>query len=86
MLAPDALYAISSYDRAMVPVEKLRELGHGDGADEVAAYFDLAYHVTDDAVLVASSGWPMPGWTPLPSAHVLVADRRTLATSVRPIA
>jgi len=85
VLSPDTLYAISFYDRAMVPTEKLRELGHGDDADEVAAYFDLSYQATDDAVLVASSGWPMPGWTPLPSSHVLVADRRTLATSVVPI-
>jgi predicted glutamine amidotransferase len=85
LLAPDALYAISFYDRSMVPADKLRELGHGESSDEVAAYFDLAYQVTDDAVLVASSGWPMPGWTPLPSAHVMVTDRRTLATSVQPI-
>ena len=85
LLAPDTLYAISFYDRSMVPADRLRERGHGDDPDEVAAYFDLAYQVTDDAVLVASSGWPMPGWTPLPSAHVLVTDRRTLATSVLPI-
>jgi hypothetical protein len=85
LLAPDALYAISFYDRSMVPADRLRERGHGEDPDEVAAYFDLAYQVTDDAVLVASSGWPMPGWTPLPSAHVLVTDRRTLATSVLPI-
>jgi predicted glutamine amidotransferase len=85
LLAPEALYAISFYDRSMVPADRLRERGHGEDPDEVAAYFDLAYQVTDDAVLVASSGWPMPGWTPLPSAHVLVTDRRTLATSVRPI-
>lgn len=85
LLAPDALYAISFYDRSMVPADLLRELGHADRPDEVAAYFDLAYRVTGDAVLVASSGWPMPGWTPLPSGHVLVTDRRTLATSVLPV-
>src|SRR3984957_6133696 len=85
LLAPDALYAISFHNRSMVPAASLRELGHGERPEELAAYFDLAYQVTDDAVLVASSGWPMPGWTPLPSGHVLVTDRRTLATSVRPI-
>jgi predicted glutamine amidotransferase len=85
LLAPDALYAISFYDRSMVPADLLRQLGHADRPDEVAAYFDLAYRVTGDAVLVASSGWPMPGWTPLSSGHVLVTDRRTLATSVLPI-
>jgi hypothetical protein len=85
LLAPDALYAISFYDRSKVPAEMLRQVGHGDRPEEVAAYFDLAYRVTGDAVLVASSGWPMPGWTPLPLGHVLVTDRRTLATSVLPI-
>jgi predicted glutamine amidotransferase len=85
LLAPDALYAISFYDRSMVPAVELARLGRADQPEEVAAYFDLAYRVTGDAVVVASSGWPMPGWTPLPSGHVLVTDRRTLATSVRPI-
>jgi predicted glutamine amidotransferase len=85
LLAPDALYAISFHDRSMVPADELRELGRADRPEEVAAYFDLAYKATGDAVLVASSGWPMPGWTPLPLGHVLVTDRRTLATSVLPI-
>src|ERR1700722_17740522 len=85
LLAPDALYAISFHDRSMVPADMLRELGHGERPEEVAAYFDLAYQVTEDAVLVASSGWPMPGWTPLRSGHVLVTDRRTLATTAAPI-
>jgi predicted glutamine amidotransferase len=85
LLAPDALYAISFHDRSMVPADLLRQVGHGERPEEVAAYFDLAYQVTGDAVLVASSGWPMPGWTPLPSGHVLVTDRRTLATTAAPI-
>jgi predicted glutamine amidotransferase len=85
VLAPDALYAISLHDRSMIPVEELRQLGRADHPEEVAAYFDLAYRVTGDAVLVASSGWPMPGWTPLPSGNVLVTDRRTLTTTVLPI-
>jgi predicted glutamine amidotransferase len=85
LLAPDALYAISFYDQSRVPAEMLRQRGYGDRPDEVAAYFDLAYRATSDAIIVASSGWPMPGWTPLPSGHVLVTERRTLATSVLPI-
>ncbi|MBO0802676.1 MAG: class II glutamine amidotransferase [Nocardiopsaceae bacterium] len=85
LLTPGAMAAISFHDRSMVPADLLRQLGHADRPEEVAAYFDLAYRVTPDAVLVASSGWPMPGWTPLPSGHVLITDRRTLATSVLPI-
>ena len=85
LLSPDALYAISFHDRSMAPVDLLRELGHADDPDEAAAYFDLAYRADGDAVIVASSGWPMAGWTPLPSGHVLVTDRRTLATSVLPV-
>lgn len=85
LLAPGALYAISCHDRSMVPVAELAQLGRAGRPEEVAAYFDLAYRATAGAVLVASSGWPMPGWTPLPSGHVLVTDRRTLATTVHPI-
>jgi predicted glutamine amidotransferase len=86
LLSPDALYAISFHDRSKVPYDLLRELGRADDPDEVAAYFDLAYRLTDEGILVASSGWPMPGWTPLPLGNVMVTDRRTLATSVIPIA
>jgi predicted glutamine amidotransferase len=85
LLAPDKLYAISWYHPEKVPDEQLRLRGYGDRPDEIAAYFHLAYRATADAVVVASSGWPMPGWTPLPRGHVLVTDRATLATSVIPI-
>jgi len=85
LLAPDALYAIACHDRAKVPAELLRERGHGDDPDEVAAYFDLAYREAGDAVVVASSGWPMAGWTPLPPGHVMVTSRHTLETRVVPI-
>ncbi len=56
--------------------------GYADRPDDIACYFDLAYRATADSVVVASSGWPMPGWTPLPRRHVLVTDRVTLHTSV----
>ena len=36
-------------------------------------------------MVVASSGWPMPGWTPLPRYHVPTVDRGTLATSLEPL-
>jgi len=84
LLSPGELYAISWYHRDRVPEAKLRACGH-DQPDEIAAYFDLAYRATAESVVVASSGWPQPGWTPLPNRHVLVADRRTLLTRVLPL-
>lgn len=76
LLSPDKLYAVSWHHRDRVPEAKLRACGY-DRPDEIAAYFDLAYRVTDSSVVVASSGWPQPGWAPLPNRHVLVADRST---------
>jgi predicted glutamine amidotransferase len=86
LLSPDKLYVISWHDPAKVPARQLATRGYGNRPDEVAAYFDLAYRASADAVVVASSGWPMAGWTPLPRRHVLVTDRATLATSVLPLA
>jgi predicted glutamine amidotransferase len=85
LLAPDKLYAISWHDPAKVPAPQLRAKGYADRPDDIACYFDLAYRATADSVVVASSGWPMPGWTPLPRRHVLVTDRDTLRTSVLPL-
>jgi predicted glutamine amidotransferase len=82
LLSPDTLYAISWHDPAKVPAPQLRMRGYADRPDDIACYFDLAYRADDAGVVVASSGWPMPGWTPLPRRHVLTVDRATLATSV----
>jgi predicted glutamine amidotransferase len=84
LLSPGKLYAISWYHRDRAPEAKLRAHGY-DRPEDIAAYFDLAYAVTDDAVVVASSGWPQPGWTPLENRHVLVTDRHTLQTRVLPL-
>jgi len=84
LLSPDELYAISWYHRDRVPEAKLRACGF-DQPDEIAAYFDLAYRRAASSVVVASSGWPQPGWTPLENRHVLVTDRRTLTTQVLPL-
>jgi predicted glutamine amidotransferase len=81
LLAPDKLYAVSWYHRSRVPEAKLRLAGYQQ-ADEIARYFDLAYRVTPNSVVVASSGWPQPGWAPLPNRHVMVTDRGTLETRV----
>jgi predicted glutamine amidotransferase len=85
LLAPDKLYAISWHDPAKVPAPQLRARGYADRPDDITCYFDLAYRATADSVVVASSGWPAPGWTPLPRRHVLVTDRVTLHTSVLPL-
>ena len=84
LLAPDKLYAISWYNQDRVPAAKLRQAGY-DRPDDIAAYFDLAYQQRADSVVVASSGWPQAGWTPLPNRHVLVVDRVTLDTVVLPL-
>jgi predicted glutamine amidotransferase len=83
LLAPDRLYAVNWHDRDKVPAEKLAALGHSPG--DIEAYFDLAYQVSDDAVIVASSGWPQSGWMTLPSRHVLVTDLATLTSRVLPL-
>jgi predicted glutamine amidotransferase len=84
LLSPDKLYAVSWYHRSRVPEAKLREHGFRR-ADEIAAYFDLAYQATGDAVIVASSGWPQAGWTALENRHVLMVDRATLEVQVLPL-
>jgi predicted glutamine amidotransferase len=83
LLSPDRLYAVSWYHAARIPEAKLRS--YGRDPQEIATYFDLAYRVTEGAVVVASSGWPQPGWTSLPNRHVLATDRRTLRTEVLPL-
>ena len=85
LLSPERLYAIAWHDPARIPEAQLRLRGYHDRPEDIASYFDLAYRATDDAVVVASSGWPMAGWTPLPSGHVLTVERSTLRTSVLPL-
>jgi predicted glutamine amidotransferase len=85
LLGPGTLYAISSHDPDRIPRDLLAQRGLAGRSDDIEAYFDLSYTQTADAVVVASSGWPMPGWTPLPRGHVLAVDQATLATSVIPI-
>jgi predicted glutamine amidotransferase len=79
LLAPDALYAISWHDPALIPVESIRARNSPEVPE---LYFNLAYRQTPAAVVVASSGWPQDGWTPLPNGSVLAVNRGTLATRV----
>jgi predicted glutamine amidotransferase len=85
LLSPSALYAISWYHPERVPEATLRTRGY-ERPEDIATYFDLAFLATEAAVVVASSGWPQPGWTPLANGHVLVADRGTLQAHVLPLA
>lgn len=70
LMTADTLYAISRFDPRH---------------DEDPDYFDLRYRVTDDAVVVASTGWGR-GWQPLANGELLTVDRRTLEVSVVPTA
>jgi predicted glutamine amidotransferase len=82
LLSPDKMYAISWHDPARIPEAALRQRGMASTPEEIAGYFHLAYRMTADAVVAASSGWPQPGWTVLPNQSVLVVDRATLEMSV----
>jgi predicted glutamine amidotransferase len=82
LLSPDKMYAVSWHDPARIPEAELRRRGMASTPEETAGYFHLAYRITADVVVVASSGWPQPGWTMLPNQSVLVVDRATLEMSV----
>ena len=81
LLSPDRMYAISWHNPARIPEAELRRRGLGNTPAEIAGYFHLAYRVTADAVVVASSGWPQAGWTVLANQSVLVVERATLQMS-----
>ena len=82
LLTPDALYAICYYWPERIPHAALAARGLECGTDQ---YFELAHLETDTGIVVASSGWPQPGWTPLPNRNVLVIDRATLKINVVPL-
>ncbi len=81
LLSPAKMYVISWHDPARIPADELRRRGLASTPEEVAGYFHLACRATPDAVVVASSGWPQPGWTMVPNNSVLAVDRVTLAAS-----
>ncbi|HXZ70907.1 MAG TPA: class II glutamine amidotransferase [Streptosporangiaceae bacterium] len=85
LLSPGKMYAVSWHDPARLPEAELRRRGLASTPEEIAGYFHLAYRMTADAVVAASSGWPQPGWTVLPNRSVLVVDRATLEMSVFPL-
>jgi predicted glutamine amidotransferase len=82
LLTPDALYAICYYWPERIPHAALASRGMECGTDQ---YFELAHLETETGIVVASSGWPQPGWTPLPNRNVLAIDRKTLQLNVVPL-
>lgn len=48
-------------------------------------YYDLHYRKDAEGVVVASTGWPHEGWTPLPNHHMLVVDRTTFESKILPL-
>lgn len=48
-------------------------------------YYRMGYRVTENAVVVSSSGWG-EGWTFLENGDLLTVDRATLEVQIRPVA
>jgi predicted glutamine amidotransferase len=69
LLTPDELVVGAMFDPART-----------DGEPE--EYYHLRVKDSANGVVIASSGWPQPGWSLLPNRCVLTVDRRTRATSV----
>ena len=68
-MTPDELIAMCRYDPA------------GPLEDKDPEYYRLRYRVSDDAVVVSSSGWGR-GWQELANGDLLVVRRGTLASTV----
>jgi predicted glutamine amidotransferase len=69
LMTPDELYAVCFFDPG------------GHQADEAPDYYHLGYRMTDDAVVVASSGWGR-GWRSLANGELLVVRRGSLEVTV----
>ncbi|WP_343909613.1 class II glutamine amidotransferase [Nocardioides aquiterrae] len=69
LLTPDQLVVGSMFDPTRT-----------DGEPE--EYYHLRVKNSADEVVIASSGWPQPGWSLLPNRCVMTVDRRTRAVSV----
>ena len=66
LMTPDMLYAVSRF---------------GPNHDEEEDYFHLRYRVSDDAVVVASTGWGR-NWQSVPNGEMLTVRRETLEVSI----
>ena len=82
LFSPETLYAVCWFNPELIPYEYLRDRAPKMPEADVAGYFNLACQVTGDAVVVASTGWPQPGWQVMPNGSVLTVDRATRAVSL----
>jgi predicted glutamine amidotransferase len=72
LLTPEHLLAVCSYDPE---------------SDDDPNYYPLLHRRVGDTVVVTSTGWTSgSGWKALRNGEMLVVDRRSLATSVVPVA
>jgi predicted glutamine amidotransferase len=69
LLTPDELVVAAMFDPTRT-----------DGEPE--EYYHLRVKDAASGVVVASSGWPQPGWSLLPNRCVMTVDRRTRTISV----
>jgi predicted glutamine amidotransferase len=92
LLTPEALHVINCHDASLHPVLPPPEQQSVDqlveATEEEAPYYDLRYRCTDDAVVVASSGFAQPeggGWRRMEANSLLTVDRRTLQVTETPL-
>ena len=63
MLFRSNLLVISKFDPTRIP--------SGQPDD----YYQLSYQKNDSQILIASSGWPQPGWQQIPNNSIMLIDR-----------
>lgn len=65
LLSPEKLIIITKFNSERIP------------AGQPADYYQLKYKADEKNFVVASSGWPQPGWTPIKNSSLLIVDRDT---------
>jgi Glutamine amidotransferases class-II len=88
LLSPSRLLAVQGLTGARAPVDDLLAMvEHPDHLpqDHLDGYFHLAFRRTGDTLVVASSGLPRDGWTPLSPDSVLDVDLATGAEARHPL-
>lgn len=65
LLSPEKLIVISKFNSERIP------------AGQPSDYYQLKYKTDGTDFVVASSGWPQSGWTPIENSTLLIVDRDT---------